>query len=239
MAEGPDLAERAGDIGLFYDALALIEQRCGGRRTLRECDGRMAWPRRGVYFFFEPGEFRTDSGTGLRVVRVGTHALRERSASSLWGRLSQHRGSGSGLGNHRGSIFRLLVGEAILATDGREVPSWGQCSSRSEAAAKMGLAPTELRTAEDPVELEVSQLMGSFEVLWMDVSDNPSPESARGQIEKNSIALLANFGLPAIDAPSTQWLGRYSSRDAVRQSGLWNNNHVRETYDPAFLGLMA
>jgi hypothetical protein len=36
----------------------------------------MSWPRRGVYFFFENGEMRSETGTGPRVVRVGTHAMR-------------------------------------------------------------------------------------------------------------------------------------------------------------------
>jgi hypothetical protein len=27
----------------------------------------------------------------------------------------------------------------------------------------------------------------------------------------------------------------YSDRERVRQSGLWNNRHVDETYDPRFL----
>jgi hypothetical protein len=34
----------------------------------------MVWLQRGVYFFMEGGEHRTDSGEGLRIVRVGTHA---------------------------------------------------------------------------------------------------------------------------------------------------------------------
>ena len=33
----------------------------------------MYWPQRGVYFFMEDGEERSDSGSGLRIVRVGTH----------------------------------------------------------------------------------------------------------------------------------------------------------------------
>ena len=74
----------------------------------------MSWPRRGVYFFFENGEPRSGTGAGPRVVRVGAHGLKNGARSTLWGRLSQHRGSSrSGLGNHRGSIFRLLVGVAL------------------------------------------------------------------------------------------------------------------------------
>jgi len=34
-----------------------LENRVGERRLLRFSDGKMNWPQKGVYFFFEPGEF--------------------------------------------------------------------------------------------------------------------------------------------------------------------------------------
>ena len=76
----------------FYGSLVSLEKRLGGTRRLSECSGRIRWPARGVYFFMEPGEARTDTGQGLRVVRLGTHALKARSQTKLWGRLAQHRG---------------------------------------------------------------------------------------------------------------------------------------------------
>jgi hypothetical protein len=66
--------DRLADIKAFYQILAALEAKLGGKRLLSDCTGRMKWPGRGVYFFFEPGEVRTDSGEGPRVVRVGTHA---------------------------------------------------------------------------------------------------------------------------------------------------------------------
>ena len=72
----------------FYALLDALAGKHGGPRLLGDATGRMTWPRRGVYFFFEPGETRSGSGSGLRVVRIGTHALRAGSQSSLWGRLS-------------------------------------------------------------------------------------------------------------------------------------------------------
>ena len=106
--------ERVAYTVRFYELLSSLAAGLGGWRRLAECSGRMNWPQRGVYFFFEPGESRSRSGTGNRVVRVGTHALKDGSRSTLWQRLSQHRGNARGDGgNHRGSIFRLLVGAAL------------------------------------------------------------------------------------------------------------------------------
>jgi hypothetical protein len=70
-----NMQQRLDDLFRFYDLLDRLKQRVGGRRLLSECHGRMAWPQRGVYFFMENGEERAESGSGLRVVRVGTHAL--------------------------------------------------------------------------------------------------------------------------------------------------------------------
>jgi len=86
--------ERREHLDHFYELLSELEDRLGGRRTLGECHGNMSWTKRGVYFFFEPGELREDWRTP-RVVRVGTHALKRGSRSTLWGRLRQHRGKAS------------------------------------------------------------------------------------------------------------------------------------------------
>ena len=84
--------KRLSDIQEFYAILRRLEQQLGGKRTLAESHGRMQWPERGVYFFFERGERRTTSDSGPRVVRVGTHAFKAGSRSTLWKRLRQHRG---------------------------------------------------------------------------------------------------------------------------------------------------
>lgn len=52
----------------------------------------MRWPKRGVYFFREAGEVRSDTGEGPRIVRVGTHALKTGGSTKLWTRLSAHKG---------------------------------------------------------------------------------------------------------------------------------------------------
>ena len=65
--------------------------------------------------------------------------------------------------------------------------------------------------------------------------DEPGPNSLRGVIERNAIALLSNYQRPVMDPPSLGWLGSISNRSLVRGCGLWNQRHVEETHDPAFL----
>lgn len=210
----------------FYSLLADLERSLGGARRLSACDGRMSWPSRGVYFFCEPGEVRNDTGHGSRIVRVGTHALKAGSGTKLWTRLSQHRGQArSGGGNHRGSIFRLLVGTALMERDGLSYPSWDQGSS----------APREIRESEQSLERSVSDVIGAMPFLWLSIIDEPGADSMRGYIERNAIALLSNFRSEPLDPPSESWLGHFCNRERVRTSGLWNQNHVDEQCDPAFL----
>jgi hypothetical protein len=207
------------------------------RRILAQCQGGMGWPVRGVYFFFEPGENRSDGRP--RVVRVGTHALQAGSKSSLWQRLSQHRGTKSGRGNHRGSIFRLLVGKALKGRGQHpSARSWGTGKDASKAATRLGLSRQAVGLCEQPLEVAVSDHIRSMPFLWIGIDDEPGPGSDRGVIERNSIALLSNHSKAAIDPPSGDWLGRKCDRELVRSSGLWNNRHVDEEYNPAFLSLL-
>lgn len=220
---------REGDIRRLYEILQELESRYGGARSLVESVSR-ACPQRGVYFFFELGERRTGSGEGARVVRVGTHALKSGSNTKLWTRLSQHRGAlRSGGGHHRGSIFRLLVGSALIARDGLSCPTWD--TQRSNA-------PSPVRAAEAELERLVSLTIGAMPVLWLSVDDDPGADSDRGIIERGAIALLSGWEQGGIDPPSATWLGHACNRDKVRRSGLWNNNHVDQTYDPVFLDVM-
>ncbi len=210
----------------FYDILDQLQLKVGSPRKLKNCNGYMAWPKRGVYFFMEDGECRSDSGKGLRVTRIGTHALKAKSKTKLWARLSQHRGTViSGGGNHRGSIFRLLVGTAILERDGNANPSWGRGSTASR----------QIRQGERFLENAVSDVIGNMPFLWVAIEDEAGAESLRGYIERNSIALLSNCSEPVLDKASTNWLGHMCNREKVRGSGLWNQNHVSEIHDPNFL----
>ncbi len=213
----------------FYSLLSTLEDRLGGMRELSGCAGRMSWPPRGVYFFMEAAEDRTDSGEGRRVVRVGTHALKRRAKSTLWKRLRQHRGTVAGFGNHRGSVFRKIVGAALIKRDASVCPTWDHYP---------GKAPREVRETERPMERNVSAVIGAMPFLWLSIDDEPGPESQRGYIERNAIALLSNHGKSPLDKPSPTWLGSHCNRERVQTSGIWNSNHVDEDYDPGFLAAL-
>ncbi|MBN2133341.1 MAG: hypothetical protein JW741_27835 [Sedimentisphaerales bacterium] len=217
------------DLDHFYESLGKLDQSLGGKRILSQCNGKIDWPKRGVYFFFEESEFRAGRASQPRVVRVGTHMVSTGSKATFWHRLRTHRGTEDGRGNHRGSIFRLHVGKSLMArSNGKiRVPSWGEGQTASAATRKQ----------EEDLERKVSQYLGKLPFLWLAIPDSAGPTSDRAYIERNSIGLLSNC-LDPLDTPSDTWLGRYSSSEEIRGSGLWNVNHVRYNYDRRFLRIL-
>lgn len=211
----------------FYARLDACAERGDGWRLLGTATGRDGWSTHGVYFIREPGELREDQQTP-RVVRVGTHALSATSRSSLWQRLRTHRGrlggSNPGGGNHRGSIFRLHVGTALVNRDGLSCPTWGVGSS----------APREIRDAEGDLERLVSEHIGRMSVLNVPIVDRLE----RAVLERSSISMLSNHDREPIDPPSPVWLGQYADRVLVRSSGLWNVDHVESPMDLEGLPLL-
>jgi len=58
---------RIDHLRAFYSILDDLETKLGGARTLAPSSGRLNWPTRGVYFFGESGENRSDSGASPRI----------------------------------------------------------------------------------------------------------------------------------------------------------------------------
>ena len=185
-------------------------------------------PKQGVYFFYEDGELTSGADGHPRVVRVGTHAVSNGSRSTLTQRLRAHRGTRAGGGNHRGSIFRLHVGQALQRRLKSLVPTW----------AKGSTVARDIRDAEREHEERVSKIICAMPVLWLAVEDAAGPTSERAVIERGAIATLSN-SLAPIGKPSDSWLGNHSPREEIRRSGLWNLNYTRESPDAEFIDAFA
>ncbi len=223
--ENPSLLD---DHHRFYRLLARLAEK-QGLPQLRQCSSGISWPERGVYFFFEPEEYRRLDSWQRRVVRVGTHGVSEGSRSRLWTRLRTHLGTSQSLGNHRSSVFRLHVGAALIQRSGTRatMPHWGQGQSAS----------AEVRQSEQVLEKQVSEFLGHLQLAWIAVEDDPGPKSDRAYIERNAIGLLTSSRVP-LDYPSRKWLGNWSPHAAIRRHGLWNLDHVGTGYDRRFLDVL-
>lgn len=49
------MSQIGSNIRRFYEILGQLRGTIN-TRYLKDCDGKMGWPKRGVYFFFEDGE---------------------------------------------------------------------------------------------------------------------------------------------------------------------------------------
>lgn len=214
-------------IDKFYELIRCLENGLSGKKRVSELDGKCL-PAKGIYLFFEDGEVRKLKNE-LRVTRVGTHGVSMGAKSTLWNRLKTHKGKHDLGGNHRGSIFRLHIGNAIInKNNNRQLYSnWGVGQS----------AGKDITAAENDLETEVSLYIAQMKLLWLSVGDASGPASDRAYLEKNIIGLLSQSNKP-IDPPSADWLGNYSLKDIIRKTGLWNLDHTGYKYDPRFLDVL-
>lgn len=160
---------------------------------------RGAVPANGIYLIYEQGEFvEVEEGSIDRIVRVGTHT----GDKGLARRLRRHVS-----GKRRTSVFRTHLGAALLKRDDPD-------------DARLEPWINERETRMPDVESSVSEVVQtSFSVACVPVPD----QVERLALERGLIALLAASPLAQ---PSPNWLGFHSYHPTVRQSGLWNTQHV-------------
>jgi hypothetical protein len=221
----------------ILEVLGDLRDQIAGPYYLADVDGRLDWPDRGVYFFFSPAtDLRSAPAHKWRLSRIGTVGVSQGSSNTLWNRLRQHRGNVRGKyaggGNHRGSIFRLHVGRALIEKHGwhDQYPHWGEQNPDAETTA--------VREAEHDLEQRVSEYIRDLPFLFVDVDGEPGPECDRAEIEANTIAMVSHHRCSA--GPSDlDWLGFHSPKEAVFQSGLWNVRHVADECDPTVVDLLS
>ncbi|UTD26623.1 YaaA family protein [Bradyrhizobium sp. WD16] len=186
-------------------------------------------PTHGVYFFFDESETTRFSTIIPRLVRIGTHGISAGSTATLRNRLRTHFGTRAGQGNHRASVFRLHVGRALIERDNLQgqFPDWGKGQS----------APREITDREAALEAKVSQYIGNLRVLAIPVIDTAGKSSMRATVERQFIAMFTEH-LCALESGSPNWLGKFSDKPSIKETGLWNVRDVGEQYDLKFMTLL-
>jgi hypothetical protein len=67
------------------------------------------------------------------------------------------------------------------------------------AALQIGVSREKILQDEARLEIAVSEHIRSMPFVWISVDDPSGPDSVRGVIERNSIALLSNYRRPPLD----------------------------------------
>jgi hypothetical protein len=209
------MLNRQDEVNIFYNLLDMLFIKYP-KIKLGSINNKIL-PKQGVYFFFEPNEFRADGKTE-RIVRIGTHAAQAGSNSILYTRLKHHMGNKKDLtGNHRASVFRELIGYSLINKNNLNYPFWGDRSKKNNKAVK---------NSEVILENSVSTYIRNLEFTVLEIPGSASKNNDRDYIERNTIALLSNYNRQAIDPCSKKWLGFLSNKPNIQQSGLWNSRHV-------------
>ncbi len=174
-----------------------------------ECD----IPKNGIYILFEKGE---KAHNGDRIVRIGTHTGKDQ----LISRLNQH----FVMENKDRSIFRKNIGRAILnKNNDKYLEVWEIDFTTSVNREKYGHLIKKQHQFE--IEKNISNYIQnnfSFSVIRIDNKED------RMIIESKLISEVSNC---LFCNKSKNWLGNYSTKYKIRESGLWL---VNELYKDGF-----
>jgi hypothetical protein len=173
----------------------------------------MEIPRNGIYVLFETNEY---SHGGDRIVRVGTHT----GINQLRSRLKQHFMNE----NKDRSIFRKNIGRALLNRINDDyLNRWElDLTSRENKDKYFHLIDKEYQSK---IEKEVSKtIQNHFSFAVIEEND----KNKRLLYEAKMISEVSNC---CQCQASKGWLGNYSTKDKIRESGLWQ---VNELYKEGF-----
>lgn len=165
-------------------------------------------PRNGIYVIFEKGETFNDID---RIVRVGTHT----GENQLRSRLNQHFVKE----NKNRSIFRKNIGRCFLNKDKSKYLDLWELDITSKADKVKNLKSLDLNF-EKELETRISDYIQtnlSFCVFQVDTKEQ------RLFWESKIVSTLAKSNELK---PSKNWLGNYSTKDKIKQSGLWQVNEL-------------
>jgi hypothetical protein len=158
-------------------------------------------PDNGIYVKFEKGESYNDLD---RIVRIGT----DTGENNLKKRLIEHFVTE----NKNRSIFRKNIGRAILNKDNNPYLKFWELDTTSKAEKEKNLKYINV-ALEAEIEREISSYIKtnfSFCVF------NVETKEQRLFWESKLISTLAYQ-----TKPSKNWLGNFSTKEKIRQSGLW------------------
>lgn len=171
----------------------------------------MRIPENGIYILFEKGE----KGHGInRIVRVGTHTGR----NQLRSRLRQHFLTE----NKDRSIFRKNIGRAILnKRKDKYLNVWEM--DFTTRAAKNAFGHLVESQKQKNIEKEVTKyIQDNFSFVVFEVTDKDQRLALESKI-------ISTISLCDKCKPSRSWLGNFSPKEKIRQSGLWLVNELNKT----------
>lgn len=184
-------------------------------------------PRNGIYFFCEEGEEWGHAGARPRIVRVGTHRqgnFRSRMGDHYLFTAKRMDFTQENPAPKDRSIFRKNIGRALLnRTEDPYQEIWNiDFTSRS---ARQSFGHRRNIEREKQIETEVTAILRErFSLTWIEVEDQDRRMGV-GSLEAKLIGTLAACEMCRA---SPTWLGRFSPKLKIVESGLWLEQHLQE-----------
>jgi len=183
-------------------------------------------PENGVYFFYECGEIWGHGENKPRIVRVGTHRN-----GNFKSRIKEHYcldeskmdfDKAQPKPSDR-SIFRKNIGRALLKRDNDDyLQIWEIDFIKSKNRKLFGDRRNTIK--EKTIESTITKILRERFSFRFIIIDNLTERMGSKGLESSLIGTLSHCKLCK---PSEKWLGNYSPKQQIRNSGLWLVQHLK------------
>ncbi|MBW2990181.1 hypothetical protein KY348_00580 [Candidatus Woesearchaeota archaeon] len=165
-------------------------------------------PLNGIYVLFEKAEFAHETN---RIVRIGTHTGK----NQLRSRLFQHFVNE----NKDRSIFRKNIGRAILSKNKDSFLKQWELDLTPKKAREKYSKLIDFKKQKQ-IEKKVSKyIQDNFSFAVFEIND----KNKRLALESK---LISTISLCNECKPSKTWLGTFSPKQKIKESGMWNVNEL-------------
>jgi len=165
-------------------------------------------PLNGIYILFQEGEKAHGKD---RIVRIGTHTGKDQLRSRLWQHFVNE--------NKDRSIFRKNIGRAILNKDKNPLLKQWELDLTTKEDKDKYLKNIDMKKQKEIEKQVTKYLQENFTFVVFEVLD----KNERLALESKIISTVSSC---KDCKASTQWLGNYSPKDKIRESGLWLVNEL-------------
>jgi len=182
-------------------------------------------PENGIYFFYEKGEICGHRGIRRRIVRIGTHRdgnFRNRIGEHYLLSAAKMKFDNSMPAPKDRSIFRKNLGRALLRKRGDRYADLWEVDFTTSANRNKYRVQRDI-SHELMIEGEITNILReTFSFRFVSVPEEVDRLGSLG-LER---ALIGTCARCDSCKPSSRWLGLYSPKSKIRESGLWLVQHL-------------
>ncbi|MDP2672744.1 MAG: hypothetical protein Q8O84_02945 [Nanoarchaeota archaeon] len=168
-------------------------------------------PENGIYILFEKGEFAHSTN---RIVRIGTHT----GNNKLRSRLKEHFVNE----NKDRSIFRKNIGRALLNKNNDPFLKQWELDLTTKKSKEKYFKNVDFKKQKETEKRVTKYIQDNVSFVVFQVDD----KNKRLEIESK---IISTVSLCDECKSSKNWLGNFSPKEKIKESGLWNIKELWKT----------